>query len=44
MLGGDRKGAKSIGAQKEQHGVREGVEEEVGAVLGTRSWLDQREG
>jgi len=33
VLGGDWKGVKAIGAQEEQHGVREGVEGEVGPVL-----------
>jgi len=44
VLGGDWKRAEPIGAQEEQHGVREGVEGEVGHVLRGGSWLDPREG
>jgi len=33
VLGGDRKGGVTIGAEEEQHEVREGVEGEVGPVL-----------
>jgi len=33
----------AISAQEEQHGVREGIEGEVGPVLQGGSWLDPRE-
>ena len=44
VLGGDREGAEPVLAQKEQHRVGEGVEREVGPVLGGWSRLGPREG
>ena len=43
MLGSDGEGLMAISAQEEQHGVREGIEGEVGPVLQGGSWLDPRE-
>ena len=44
VLGGDREGVKPVLAQKEQHRVVEGVEGQVGRVLGGWSRLGPREG
>jgi len=44
VLGGDREGVKPVLAQKEQYRVGEGVEGEVGPVLGGWSGLGPREG
>jgi len=44
VLGGDWEGVKPVLAQKEQHRVGEGVEGEVGPVLGGWSRLGPREG
>jgi len=44
VLGGDREGAEPVRAQEKHHGVREGVEGEVGSVLRGGSGLDPREG
>ena len=43
VLGGDWKWAEPIAAQEEEHGLREGVEGDVGPVFRERSWVDPGE-
>ena len=44
MTGGVREGGLAIRGQKEKHGVREGVEGEVGPIFRGWSWLQPWEG
>jgi len=44
MLGGNWEGGEPVGAQHKQHGMREGVEGEVGPVFRGRPSLEPREG
>ena len=44
IVGGNGAGTEPVRALEKQHGVREGVEGEVGPVLQGRSCLESREG
>jgi len=44
VLGGHREGFEPARAQDKEHGVREGIQGEVGPVPRGRPWLEPREG